>query len=155
MLEHYHDARCDAALSAAARLANRLDGLLRAEFGNALAERDGLLERREIDAIDRELALRDALFRANQRGIDARHHRFDRDLVVQFLVLLLYALALQPVGHALQIVILGNVMNARLPARAGPLRGQLGGHRFHARLIAAAVADQDDVLESVRAERRC
>ena len=39
------------------------------------------------------LPFADPLFRANQRRIDGGHHRFDRDLVVQGLFLLLDALA--------------------------------------------------------------
>ena len=35
---------------------------------------------------------------------------------------------------------------------AGPFGVQLGGHRFHALLVAAAVADQHDVREAVRAK---
>ena len=83
-------------------------------------------------------------------GSTDHHLRRDGEIVVQSLIDLLDPLPLQPLLHPGIVVILGDEVNARLAA--GPLRVEPGGHRLHALLVAAAVADQDDVLEAVRAE---
>ena len=57
------------------------------------------------------------------------------------------ALAFHVLRHAGVVVVLADVQRQRL---AAPLRGQLVGHRGLALLAAAAVADEDDVLEAVR-----
>ena len=122
---------------------------VRAEVDDSLAPFDRLLGGGEIDSIDAEVAGGDSLFSADAVWVDAYHLGGHAEIVVQALGRLLDALFFKPLRDSGEVIILRNVMQ---PSAIGDLV-QLCGNILQALLIAAAVADQNDVLEAVTAKR--
>src|SRR5688572_24635342 len=72
--------------------------------------------RREADAVDRQLISCPALLHSHCVRIDGHHDRGNAEIVVDAFVYLLDALSLQVFCDTRIIVVLGNVMDGRLPA---------------------------------------
>ena len=112
-------------------------GRLGPEGDDVLAPDDCVSGGSQVDAVDAELAGGNTLLHSHRRRVHRHQLRRHREVVVQALVRLPHALALQPARHAVVVVILGDVKRPRRPAPAGV---EPDGHRLHAPLVAAAVA---------------
>ncbi len=78
--------------------------------------------------------------------IDGKHYELDTKLIVNPFIDLVESLRGQPVGAFVPIVIFGNMENPSAIAI------EFGGNRRHPILISAAIANEDDFIETVRFE---
>lgn len=97
-----------------------------------------------------EFAGGDALFCADGLRVDGHHHGGHAEVVVEAFRFLLDPLICEKLADGCEVVVFGNVMDAG--CLFFPLAVESLGDRFHSPLVSAAVADEDDLLEAVRAE---
>src|SRR5262245_25154211 len=133
------------------RLPDRLNRRFGAEIDDFAAPFNGLFGRGQIDAVDAEIAGGDALLHADGFRIDGEHGCFHGEVIMQALGRLLDTLVFEPFGHGSVLIVLRDEYDS---AGVLPLAGERICDGFHAGLIAAAVADEDDPFEAVRLERR-
>src|SRR3990172_2690359 len=133
------------------RLPNRFHGLFGPPFDGFPPDFLSLLDRGDPDAVDAVEPLQHPLPVPDALRLDAHHDGGDAVVVVETLVHLRVSLLLEPGHEAIVVVELGDEMHPGLSAKAD---GELGSDFLHSGLVAAAVSNKDDVLETVGLQAR-
>jgi len=118
---------------------DRLYRCLGPELDDLLAPFHGFLQRRQFDAVDRELFGCLPLLRPYQCGIDCGESRTHGKAIVKTLISFLDPLGREPPIDGLVVVLFGDEVDSRFAAR--PVLIQLCRNSLHPFLVAATVAD--------------